>query len=76
MRMGLLHDVDGVPLDFRLFPGNQNDMSTMLPMTKKAGPKDAPKSEGERVVVITDKGLNIVANIAACALDGNRFAFS
>ena len=76
VQMGLLLDADGVPLDYELFPGNVNDMSTMLPMMKKAGLRDASNPEGERVVVVADKGLNTSNNIAACTLDGNGFVFS
>lgn len=72
VQMGLLLDADGVPLDYELFPGNVNDMSTMLPMMSKARLRDA----GERVVVVADKGLNTSANIAACTLDGNGFVLS
>lgn len=76
VQMGLLLDADGVPLDYELFPGNVNDMSTMLPMMKKAGLRDAQNPDGERVVVVADKGLNTSDNIAACTLDGNGFVLS
>ena len=76
VQMGLLIDAEGVPLDYELFPGNVNDMSTMLPMMKKAGLRDAQNPDGERVVVVADKGLNTSSNIAACTLDGNGFVFS
>lgn len=72
VQMGLLLDADGVPLDYELFPGNVNDMSTMLPMMSKA----RLRGSGERVVVVADKGLNTSANIAACTLDGNGFVLS
>ena len=76
VQMGLLIDADGIPLDYELFPGNVNDMSTMLPMMRKAGLRDAAGPDGERVVVVADKGLNTSSNIAACSLDGNGFVFS
>ena len=76
VQMGLLIDADGIPIDYELFPGNVNDMSTMLPMMKKAGLRDAENACGERVVVVADKGLNTSNNIAACTLDGNGFVFS
>ena len=76
VQMGLLLDAAGVPLDYELFPGNVNDMSTMLPVMKKAGLRDAGNPDGERVVVVADKGLNTSANIAACTLDGNGFVLS
>lgn len=73
VQMGLLIDAEGIPLDYELFPGNANDMSTMLPMMRKAGLRGPG---GERVVVVADKGLNTSANIAACTLDGNGFVLS
>lgn len=76
VQMGLLLDAAGIPMDYELFPGNVNDMSTMLPMMKKAGLRDASNPDGERVVVVADKGLNTSANIAACTLDGNGFVLS
>ena len=76
VQMGLLLDAEGVPLDYELFPGNVNDMSTMLPMMRKAGLRGAGSPGGERVVVVADKGLNTSANIAACVLDGNGYIFS
>ena len=76
VQMGLLLDAAGIPIDYELFPGNVNDMSTMLPMMKKARLRDAANPDGERVVVVADKGLNTSANIAACTLDGNGFVFS
>ena len=74
VQMGLFLDSDGLPLGYDLFPGNRNDMTTLLPAMSKAGVRDLPR--GERVVVVADKGLNTSANIAACVLDGNGYIFS
>lgn len=76
VQMGLLLDGEGIPLDYEIFPGNENDMATMLPVMKKAhlGRKDNP--EGARVVMVADKGLNTSNNIAACTVDKNGFIFS
>ena len=74
VQMGLFLDSDGLPLGYELFPGNRNDMTTLLPAMSKAGVRDLPW--GERVVVVADKGLNTSANIAACVLDGNGCIFS
>ena len=77
VQMGLLIDADGIPLDYRLFPGNVNDMSTMVPMMEKAGLRGGAGDPGrERVVVVADKGLNTSANIARATLDGNGFVLS
>lgn len=74
VQMGLFLDSDGLPLGYELFPGNRNDMATLLPAMSKAGVRDLPW--GQRVVVVADKGLNTSANIAACVLDGNGYIFS
>lgn len=76
VQMGMLIDADGIPVDYELFPGNVNDMSTMVPMMEKAGLRSADDPEGERVVVVADKGLNTSANIARATLDGNGFVLS
>ena len=74
VQMGLLLD-GGVPWTTKLFPGNVNDMSTMLPMMRRPGLRDAGSPDGRRVVVVADKGLNTSNNIAACA-GRQRFVFS
>ena len=77
VQMGLLLDARGVPLDYALFPGNVNDMSTMVPVMERAGLRGDPDDPGrERVVFVADKGLNTSANIARATLDGNGFVFS
>lgn len=74
VQMGLFLDAGGLPMDYRLFPGNANDMTTLLPAMEKAGVRGLPW--GGRVVVVADKGLNTSKNIAACVLDGNGYIFS
>ncbi len=79
VQMGLLLDGQGIPLDYELFPGNNNDMTTMMPVMKKAGLRKLKTPNGkdhQRVVIVADKGLNTSNNIAACTLDGNGFIFS
>ena len=76
-QMGMLIDADGIPFDYELFPGNVNDMSTMVPMMDKARLREGGiDPERDRVVVVADKGLNTSANIARATLDGNGFVFS
>ena len=72
VQMGLMLDTDGIPIDYEIFPGNQNDMTTLLPVMKNAN----LSNEKERVIVVADKGLNTSTNIAACILDNNGYIFS
>lgn len=72
VQMGLLLDGDGIPLNYEIFPGNNTDMTTMLPVMKKAG----LRTNNEHVIMVADKGLNTSNNIAACLLDGNGFILS
>ena len=43
VQMGLFLDSDGLPLGYELFPGNRNDMTTLLPAMSKAGVRDLPR---------------------------------
>ncbi len=76
VQMGLLLDGDGIPLDYEIFPGNNNDMTTMMPIMKKAKLRSDNNTKHERIVIVADKGLNTSNNIAATVLDGNGFIFS
>lgn len=72
IQMGLLLDSDGLPLNFELFSGNTIDSQTLLPIMKKSGFRD----KKEKVIMVSDKGLNCSDNIAACILDHNGYIFS
>lgn len=76
VQMGLFLDGDGLPFDYEIFPGNANDMTTMLPAMKTAGLRHPDDSEAQRIIVVADKGLNTSNNIAAITLDGNGFILS
>lgn len=53
VQMGLFMDADGIPLAFRMTPGNLNEQKTLLPL-EKAIIKDFEES---KFVVCTDAGL-------------------
>ena len=59
--MGLLIDQNGIPIDYELFSGNQNEFGTMLPFLLKLREKYGI----ERVIVTADRGLNSGANLFA-----------
>lgn len=72
VQMGLLQDSKGVPIGYRLFPGNTPDPPTMLDVLS-----EMKRDYGQdRVVVVGDKGNNCSANIAALAAKGDGFVYS
>lgn len=72
VQMGLLQDSKGVPIGYRLFPGNTPDPLTMLDVLS-----EMKRDYGQdRVVVVGDKGNNRSANIAALAAKGDGFVYS
>ena len=56
--MGLFMDAEGIPIAFGLFPGNDNEQNTMIPLEKKM----LEKFDLSRFVVCTDAGLSSAAN--------------
>ena len=72
VQMGLLQDSAGIPIGYRLFPGNTPDAATMIDVL--AGMK---RDYGcQRVVVVGDKGNNCSANVAALTARGDGFVYS
>lgn len=56
--MGLFMDYDGMPLAFDIFPGNQNEQTTLKPLEQKV-----LRDYGmDQVIVCTDAGLSSKAN--------------
>ena len=72
VQMGLLQDSKGVPIGYRLFPGNTPDPLTMLDVLSEM----KRDSGQDRVIVVGDKGNNCSANIAALAAKGDGFVYS
>lgn len=58
VEMGLFMDAEGIPIAFGLFPGNDNEQNTMIPLEKKM----LEKFDLSRFVVCTDAGLSSAAN--------------
>lgn len=72
VQMGLLQDSGGIPIGYRLFPGNTPDPRTMLPVLE--GMK---RDYGcQRVIAVGDKGNNCSTNIAALVAGGDGFVYS
>lgn len=67
VQMGLMMDRAGLPIAYRLFPGNTNDTSTLLPFAT-----DLQKQYGlERFILTADRGINSTRNLLAL-LDGKN----
>lgn len=72
VQMGLLQDAHGIPIGYRLFPGNTPDPLTMLGVLAEM---KRTYKQG-RVVVVGDKGNNCSTNIAALVARGDGFIYS
>jgi transposase len=72
VQMGLFIDSNGIPISYRLFPGNHIDQTTLRPALKKT----INKMDFERVIVVADGGLNSGKNIAHIVEEGNGYIVS
>lgn len=72
VQMGLFIDTNGLPIAYRLFPGNRVDQTTLRPALKKCV---EPLHFG-RVIIVADGGLNSDKNIAHILKDGNGYVLS
>ena len=70
--MGLFMDTNGIPIAYRLFPGNCVDVKTYLPAVEQI-----KKQFGiERIVVVADKGMNSKNNISETLQKNDGYLFS
>ena len=60
VQMGLLMDTLGMPISYKLFPGNTHDSQTLMPMLKNLKKRFGVK----RLITVADKALNSGDNIA------------
>ena len=68
VQMGLTMDTDGIPIAYKLYPGNDNDVTTLRPMLREL------KTEYNmgRIIVVADKGINSGDNIYYMKTDNDR----
>ena len=68
IEMGLLMDSTNLPLSYNLFPGNESEKLSLLPITRKT------KSNCNlgRTVIVADRGLNTSDNIYFLAGDNHN----
>ena len=72
IQMGLLMDRKGIPITYRLFSGNTNDCSTLLPVLSEL----KGSYNIDRMVVVADRGLNTGENIAYNIIKGDGYIYS
>lgn len=72
VQMGLFIDDQGIPIAYRLFPGNHIDQTTLRPALKKS----IDKLNFGRVIIVADGGLNSDKNIAHILSENNGYILS
>jgi len=72
VQMGLLMDNSGLPITYKLFEGNTNDSTTLMPVLHEL--KD--EYGFGRVIVVADKGMNTGENIAYNIINKNGYIYS
>ncbi|WP_213997324.1 IS1634 family transposase [Tepidanaerobacter syntrophicus] len=72
VQMGLFIDDNGIPIAYRLFPGNHTDQTTLRPALKKS----IDKMKFKRVIIVADGGLNSGPNIGHILDEGNGYILS
>ncbi|MBN1191839.1 MAG: transposase, partial [Dehalococcoidales bacterium] len=72
MQMGLFIDDNGIPIAYRLFPGNATDQTTLIPALEKS----IDSMGFQKVIVVADGGLNTGTNIAHILSRGNGYILS
>jgi transposase len=72
VQMGLFMDDNGIPVSYKLFPGNHIDQTTLRPAMRET----LSKMGYERAIIIADGGLNSGKNLAHIAGQGNGYIVS
>lgn len=72
VQMGLFIDDNGLPIGYKLFPGNHVDQTTLRPALKK----NVLSLDLGRVIIVADGGLNSDKNIAAVLQSKNGYILS
>lgn len=72
IQMGLFMDNSGLPVAYQLFPGNNNDCTTLIPILKRIRREFGVG----KAVVVSDKGLNTSKNAYYLANSRGGYVFS
>jgi len=72
IQMGLFMDTMGIPISYKLFPGNTNDCETVRPMLTEL------KRDYDigRVIIVADKGNNTAKNVNYHVMRGDGYVYS
>ena len=68
IEMGLLMDASDIPMAYDIFPGNESEKLSMLPIVKRV----KAKFNINRTIVVADRGLNTSDNIFYLAGRNNK----
>jgi transposase len=72
VQMGLLMDNSGLPVAYQLFPGNNNDCTTLIPILKRIRREFGIG----KTVIVSDKGMNTAKNAYYLANSRGGYVFS
>jgi transposase len=72
VQMGLFIDDNGIPIAYRLFPGNHIDATTLRPAMRKT----IDNMDFGRVIIVADGGINSGPNISHIFNGGNGYIVS
>jgi len=72
VQMGLFIDDQGLPISYRLFPGNHIDQTTLRPALRSS----IDRLSYGKVIIVADGGLNSDKNIAHVLSEGNGYILS
>lgn len=70
--LGLLLDKNGIPMNYDIFPGNESEKLTLLPLLRET----KKKFNLQKVVIVADKGLNTSDNIFYNNTDNSGYIYS
>jgi transposase len=72
VQMGLFIDDNGLPISYKVFPGNHIDQTTLRPAMKET----IGKMGFDRTIIVADGGLNSGKNLAHIVSNGNGYIVS
>lgn len=72
VQMGLFIDDNGIPVSYKVFPGNHIDQTTLRPAMKET----LSKMGFKRAIIVADGGLNSGKNLAHILSQGNGYIVS